>query len=420
MKIRLTAVTGLFAFVFLSVVLAEEGTTANKEGLVFQYYETGALKSAINYTGGWAHGLARRYFKNGQLYSEVQYLNGKREGIYKRYRQNGELVEEAPYVKGKRHGVTIIYSEGDPPWQYSKSPYSDGKLHGIATSYYPSGSVQGKTSYKEGMRHASGKVYYQDGTRKQESVYELGRPVSSKNFDENGRRLPNEFRDGVSWIYDKRGHLKETGEPVYEDDGLTRTIMRSYYPYKVLKSEVTVRESGGELGYCYHGPAKNYYETGQLKDIVHFADCVEHGEVKRFYVSGRLREDGEYVHGRLLRVKRFDRRGKPLPNTPAVRIEISKNLHPVDNELKFNLDNNLDKSVRLVFTALCHFEEGKWRCEHEKKLIGHARLPKGGSRLFTFDSRKLAAGRWKFKISYKNSLSERTQHEVYSGEVTIP
>lgn len=74
-----------------------------KNGVLRRYYDSGALKSEVNYRDGRLEGLSNTYYENGNICSRENYKNDKLNGLSKFYKINGDLKAEIYY----RNGILI-------------------------------------------------------------------------------------------------------------------------------------------------------------------------------------------------------------------------------------------------------------------------------------------------------------------------
>ena len=72
-----------------------------KQGLVIDYYESGAVKSKGNYVDGKLQGNYIPYYENGELQSKVNYVDGIEQGEVIEYYENGEIKEIKNYKDGE-------------------------------------------------------------------------------------------------------------------------------------------------------------------------------------------------------------------------------------------------------------------------------------------------------------------------------
>ena len=78
-----------------------------KQGLVIDYYESGAVKSKGNYVDGKLQGNYIPYYENGELQSKVNYVDGIEQGEVIEYYENGEIKE----IKNYKDGQLLSFSQ---------------------------------------------------------------------------------------------------------------------------------------------------------------------------------------------------------------------------------------------------------------------------------------------------------------------
>ena len=97
-------------------------------GLSFDVYEDGQLKSEANYKDGKQDALEKFWSVDGKLTYEANYKDGKQDGLEKRWFAWGTLGYEANYKDGKQDGVEKFYFEtGQLDYQ---NYWKDGKQIG--------------------------------------------------------------------------------------------------------------------------------------------------------------------------------------------------------------------------------------------------------------------------------------------------
>ena len=128
--------------------VAFKGVPVN--GVVYTYYQGGAVKSEYTYKNGRKEGVGKLYYENGELKSEAPYKNGKREGIARNYDESGALQYEIPFKNDKIEGNMIEYytggyTDGSPR---VVTPYKAGKKDGIERKYSSQGDNVEISVYK--------------------------------------------------------------------------------------------------------------------------------------------------------------------------------------------------------------------------------------------------------------------------------
>lgn len=116
---------------------------------------------------------------------EAEYKNGKRNGIEKEYR-HGKLEVERNYKEGVVFGKTTYYHENG-----KVRSVDDFTEKGLNTKeYFESGVLKSDIDYEfgEGMNSpvGVGKIYSEKGKISKEYVYENGKIVERREYDESG------------------------------------------------------------------------------------------------------------------------------------------------------------------------------------------------------------------------------------------
>ncbi|NPA67598.1 MAG: DUF3352 domain-containing protein [Chlorobi bacterium] len=123
-------------------------------------------------TGNW-----KTYYESGNIKSSVNYTDGEPEGDAYFYYDTPDHTKraDATFEKGKITGTYFEYYENGA--QKAKMQYDDGKPDGDAEFYYPSGKLKIKAEYKNGLKH--GRWIYYD---------ERGKPVGKEKWKKGERK----------------------------------------------------------------------------------------------------------------------------------------------------------------------------------------------------------------------------------------
>jgi antitoxin component YwqK of YwqJK toxin-antitoxin module len=70
--------------------------------------------------------------------------------------------------------------------------YLDGTVHGSAQSWYPSGRLESVSEHKSNLHHGPFKTFYENGSLRSEGIFELGRAIWRKTWDEDGHLVSEE------------------------------------------------------------------------------------------------------------------------------------------------------------------------------------------------------------------------------------
>lgn len=150
------------------------------DGMVKEYFESGALLAEYNYKGGKLEGTSKGYYENGAFRGEWNYKKGKLDGKIKVYHVNGKLHYELNYKNGKRDGISKYYNE-DGILMYEWS-HKDDKLEGTNKGYYENGKLSKEYNYKDDEREGVSKEYHRSGELKSEKTYKNGQLISQKEY----------------------------------------------------------------------------------------------------------------------------------------------------------------------------------------------------------------------------------------------
>lgn len=197
-----------------------------KNGIVEDYYDSGELRSSINYKNGKLHGIAKTYYletifpsepeKHGIL-SEANYKDGKKNGISKIYYKHDELSSTQPFSKNDK----VINGISKPYYEFgvlkAEATFKDGNAHGIAKTYYKSGVLKIEANWRNGSLNGISKSYdmnanphwvvnYKDGILNGISKYYGENPLSVSSYLSEILYKDNEAISGV--YYKENGSVK--------------------------------------------------------------------------------------------------------------------------------------------------------------------------------------------------------------------
>ena len=82
----------------LLVSFSSFGQEDIKQGLVTEYYESGAVKETVNYADGKEQGEYIEYYESGEVKSKVNYVDGKRQGEGMSYYKSGAIEKKGNYI----------------------------------------------------------------------------------------------------------------------------------------------------------------------------------------------------------------------------------------------------------------------------------------------------------------------------------
>ena len=254
--------------------IAEEGLWIDsiKEQSWKTYYESGGLKSKINYREGKKFGRCGLYHPNGQMsakgnYNEFEekdgewvyfnkngsiqqtgaYENGLKIGNWREYEAGHESFEEAYFENpGEKQGARRHTDEGlfieehysNGALKYKGQTYKDSKngKYGLWAYYYENGAPKSKGTYEENHKIGEWTYWYANGQLLAQGHYYDGKPEEItvlKSRSSIIARLPldNYERNGIKtgkWKY-----YKENGKLIAEvkyviKDSIQRTKIIRY------------------------------------------------------------------------------------------------------------------------------------------------------------------------------------------------
>ncbi|BAX78928.1 toxin-antitoxin system YwqK family antitoxin [Labilibaculum antarcticum] len=86
-----------------------------KNGTKKYHFNTGELKSIVQYKNNKKMGTSETFYKTGEKQYDIPYLDGMKHGVVKWYYKDGKVYRETNYVKGKKDG-------------YQKKFWENGKI----------------------------------------------------------------------------------------------------------------------------------------------------------------------------------------------------------------------------------------------------------------------------------------------------
>jgi antitoxin component YwqK of YwqJK toxin-antitoxin module len=86
-----------------------------KNGTKKYYFDTGELKSIVQYKDNKKTGVSETFYKTGEKQYDIPYVDGMKHGVVKWYYKDGKVYRETNYIKGKKDG-------------YQKKFWENGKI----------------------------------------------------------------------------------------------------------------------------------------------------------------------------------------------------------------------------------------------------------------------------------------------------
>ena len=294
------------------------GWKSRKYGEEFFFYESGALKILVIHAkktklpasgnfngndepwdsywglGGDAKELEKEFYESGALKSTLNYLEGKKSGESKFFRKNGQISGVKNYIKGKRSGEEIWFYESDhsdePSPIYGTFQWSESMRNGKAKRFYKSGVLKESSTFINNVRKGEAKTYYESGALKYVVNFNGFEDGEGKIFYESGALrtiIPFEGKYGA-----QEGQAKnfyESGELESTIDFKARFPVNNigYYKSGELKWEQSYERiySSQAGGGKWHS-LKAYHKSGELKNSIQLDPIyLENNWYKIFHFS---------------------------------------------------------------------------------------------------------------------------------------
>jgi|GEM_PF-4952045 len=148
------------------------------------YHPNGKVKIQYNMKCGLKSGPEKHFDANGVLLSEVVYVNNEIV-LTKRFHDNGTLWELKTYFHGRwereedgdyyqrlENSVVRFYDTGELELSYSER---SGVFHGLYRMFGKDGTLLYEAFYEDGEMHGKELVCYENGMRRTETDYNLGK-----------------------------------------------------------------------------------------------------------------------------------------------------------------------------------------------------------------------------------------------------
>ena len=181
--------------------LKAEGFYSNglKNSLWKFYYTNGKLEQLGVYNNGREHGEWNWYFQNGAIRKTENYYYGVKEGNYFEYDSLGNTLVKGYFTENMEDGEWEV-KIGDIVW---KGFYIFGELSGKVISYFTNnGNKFFEGEFLNGYQVGKHRYYYEDGTLKEEQIWESGVPAGTwKKFASDGTvSITITYREGKEYL----------------------------------------------------------------------------------------------------------------------------------------------------------------------------------------------------------------------------
>ena len=104
----------------------------------------------------------------------------------KTYYDSGELRSEVDYKDGKEEGRAVVYYRGGDGKIEMVMHYKDGQLDGMYKKYDRAGKLRYECNYRSGVLHGSARHFDQAGIIMDETDFTNGQKGITREYDENG------------------------------------------------------------------------------------------------------------------------------------------------------------------------------------------------------------------------------------------
>jgi antitoxin component YwqK of YwqJK toxin-antitoxin module len=131
-------------------LMAEGNYLNKKKDSSWSYYSDfdGVLLSAEFYANGEHEGIVYNYYPSGAVNEEIPYKNGVKQGEWKRYFTDGNLKLTAKYIDGKLEGLMLIYFQNGVP--EVSGMYVNNFKDGLWLYFNPRGETLKKETFERG------------------------------------------------------------------------------------------------------------------------------------------------------------------------------------------------------------------------------------------------------------------------------
>jgi antitoxin component YwqK of YwqJK toxin-antitoxin module len=172
-------------------------------GLMYRYYETGAIKAILQYDAKSEYAQAKLLYEDGQIAARGVFFNSMKDSIW------------------------LYYSYYDHSLTASES-YNKGSRHGMMISYYNNGDISEKLEWKNDLKDGIWEQYYNGGVLKMKGNYAANKLEGDFFvYDENGKpylkgNYTNDRRQGKWTFFNADGTVEAAleyvnGKPLNED-----------------------------------------------------------------------------------------------------------------------------------------------------------------------------------------------------------
>lgn len=246
-------------------------------------------------------GIKTFHYPTGERLSEGMMEYGVENGAWTYWWENGNVQQTGFYKKGLLDSVWQLYNEEG--LRYRKSSYKQSLQHGNSEEYYPNGQVSNSGNFVMGRQQGPWIFYFEDGTVSQrgffkEDQYDGIWEIYHPNGKLSAKGSYNKSEPTGLWTY-----LNEDGSKTLETETDSNGQLHILNAWDSKGEQVVINGNG--LYTTYFGPGQ-VMETGQVRNKQHT------GVWKKFFVNGKLSEEGEYRDGTYYLLNAWSSTGEPL------------------------------------------------------------------------------------------------------------
>ena len=142
---------------------------AKKNGTMKVFYESGQLRTEMNFKDDLPDGIGKGFFENGKIQTINHFKIGKENGKFISYHTNGNIHTEYNYVNGFQHGKQENWFESGTIDVEKNMKH--GEKHGWSRNYFNNGQIEFEGKYSEGEQIGSHKTWDEEGNLIDETHY---------------------------------------------------------------------------------------------------------------------------------------------------------------------------------------------------------------------------------------------------------
>lgn len=262
-----------------------------KEGIHYEYYNSGPIYSEVNYTKNMEHGIFKSYHENGKVRSIGKMNLNSQDSVWTFYNENEQKTRLITYKNGEMHGLYTTYHFNKKPEYVRNMKY--GERHGESFLYSPQGNIAFKMNYNNGV--ATSFTYQKSDGSFVEPIDLKGETGTIIAYYKNGKKsiefsLKSGLLDGSFTFYHENGEVyRKSFYKAGLDEGLSQTFSESG---KLMEEDNYLRN-------FLNGVSKTYFENGNIKKETIYRFGLKNGIEKHHDVNGKLIKSINYINGNI-------------------------------------------------------------------------------------------------------------------------